>query len=1219
MALFTAIGTAVGSLFTGGSFATFAIKTLAKLAVSAIVRKLTQKKTSSQVYGTSGKLQGGDDVPRQFPLGIGAAEGSLVYGSFWGADGAPNSHFTQVIALSDLPVKGLLEVWVDGVKRTIGATAVSGEEDLGLPITEYLSGGRNHAWVKFYDGTQTVADPLLLGRGAHPDYPWSAQAVGRGIAYAVVTTKVNNELFSGFPSFRFVLDSVRLYDPSKDTSVGGSGSQRWSNPATWGGDGDYLPVVQAYNIMRGIRYNGAWLYGFQRLILGQLPVSWWIAEIEKCRATVTNSAGAQEPRFRSGGVISVAAECGEAIEAVIAATAGRILEIGGIYKPQVGIRGATAMSFTDDDLVSTEGHGHTPFKRLAETINAVVASYPDPTNGFVLKEAPRIFDAALEAIDGGRRLPSAITLSNVPYPDQVQRICAMALDEARRMRRHLVVFPPRFYRLETGDEVTWTSARHGYVNKPFRIAYADLRSDCHVIADLIEIDDSGVNYDAWTGYRPISTTSPIAPNPSPATLFGFTAVAGSVKDSSSASRRPAIDCAWQIPGNGVFRGVEVRVALASNPSQVVSFTFDQVKASAQIAEGVLPATDYLVCGAPITNTPRQFGPWITVSTGDLRFTQSDLASTVNAEIAKGQSALDAAAAVQSDHDTLVAGFTGDLATAFAEQAARAQAGLNGWVKDPIFTEWSGNTLLADNWANRTGILAYGAESGGAYGGGLSINVPSGSDGVEVIASTAANSGLIGADATAEYAVVELEVDYIAGNPDGAALRVEWSSNGTTWTRGEFAGASANLGLFSTWGLAPKPGTRQSVRGLWKRPTGVSGHMRLRYIPKISTVTDAQQMVGHRLNIRAATQADIDAGQTYTIASGTPGATVAYAGIGAAIAGMNTAFSARVGGASGLEASVSNILGARSDLMTGTALAALLTQLQVSTSTGLSAWATSQATAVSTLQGNASASYAFRVGAGGATAGLELVAFDNAASGAASNLKLRADQIGLYGNVFVAAGNLFPDFDMVNAGFYASSTSAGYTLIANASAKLGTNFLNLLASSDEERVESGWFNVQPSTEYLVQGAAWAASAGGATASLLIETGSVDAGGAITVLGSTTVRAANTATYGAVSSHGTVSLTTGATARRARFVAVRAAGGANAARFGGFAFEKRVGGTLVVDGGIEARHMNVVELSAITANVGILRTATSGARLEIRGDRILVYDASNVLRVRIGNLT
>ena len=51
-------------------------------------------------------------------------------------------------------------------------------------------------------------------------------------------------------------------------------------------------------------------------------------------------------------------------------------------------------------------------------------------------------------------------------------------------------------------------------------------------------------------------------------------------------------------------------------------------------------------------------------------------------------------------------------------------------------------------------------------------------------------------------------------------------------------------------------------------------------------------------------------------------------------------------------------------------------------------------------------------------------------------------------------------------------------------------------------------------------------------------------------------------------------------------------------------------------ITADKMDVKSLSSITATIGTLRTATSGARTEIKDNLIEVYDDNNVLRVRMG---
>jgi len=53
-------------------------------------------------------------------------------------------------------------------------------------------------------------------------------------------------------------------------------------------------------------------------------------------------------------------------------------------------------------------------------------------------------------------------------------------------------------------------------------------------------------------------------------------------------------------------------------------------------------------------------------------------------------------------------------------------------------------------------------------------------------------------------------------------------------------------------------------------------------------------------------------------------------------------------------------------------------------------------------------------------------------------------------------------------------------------------------------------------------------------------------------------------------------------------------------------------------VSASQMAVTQLSAITATIGTLRTAVTGARMEIRDNVLKVYDSSNVLRVKLGNL-
>lgn len=51
-------------------------------------------------------------------------------------------------------------------------------------------------------------------------------------------------------------------------------------------------------------------------------------------------------------------------------------------------------------------------------------------------------------------------------------------------------------------------------------------------------------------------------------------------------------------------------------------------------------------------------------------------------------------------------------------------------------------------------------------------------------------------------------------------------------------------------------------------------------------------------------------------------------------------------------------------------------------------------------------------------------------------------------------------------------------------------------------------------------------------------------------------------------------------------------------------------------VTADKISVTQLSAICAVIGLLRTATSGARMEIESNQLRVYDSSGTLRVRLG---
>lgn len=89
----------------------------------------------------------------------------------------------------------------------------------------------------------------------------------------------------------------------------------------------------------------------------------------------------------------------------------------------------------------------------------------------------------------------------------------------------------------------------------------------------------------------------------------------------------------------------------------------------------------------------------------------------------------------------------------------------------------------------------------------------------------------------------------------------------------------------------------------------------------------------------------------------------------------------------------------------------------------------------------------------------------------------------------------------------------------------------------------------------------------------------------------------------------------------------AAGGKVIQYGPFAFEVRnpvtavTAGIWMDDAAINLAQINtasITNLSALSATIGTLRTATSGGRVEIQDNKIRVYDTTNAVRVKIGYL-
>lgn len=653
--IFTTIATAIwASTALAGTWVVGATAFALQMAVGVglnLIAAAIKGKPEQDKVGIQGKLTAGGDVPRSVMLGWYNTAGSLVYrGTFGKVGDTPNAYYVEVRALADYPVSSLQEVWVDGenVELIASANWPSGFGADWLTSKKHIKygtkfGDLQHLWFRFYDGTQTAADPTLVNWFGGSERPWGSDRVGKGVPYVIIIAlrddlETENALFSGFPQCKFTIQGAKLYDPSKDSTVGGSGSHRYTDPSTWGGDGDNLSAVQIYNILRGFRWNSQWLYGLQTASPAILPAANWIAAINKCRALVDGPNG-QEAQYRSGAQADVNISPADLIEPLLKTCNGRLTEVGGSYTIHVGEPESPVVSFSDDDILSSEEQTFNPFRGLSDSINGASAKYPEPLEGWNVKTSPTQRNAAQKARDGNRELLADVDLSACPYTGQVQRLLKSALLEAIRERRHTVVMPPWAQCLEPGDIVQWTSARNGYVDKWFRIDGMAYKANLDVMLQLTEVDPSDYSWNQATDYIPPTFSPMQIVRPAPQPMASWDAE-GREEVAADGRKRVYVLLTWDGEKQDI-NGVSYQIAADRDEDTIIirENCDDAKQGSIKVySQGLLPGTTVYARGRYIPTSPRstEWSDWRPAVLPDVRTGVLDLESGINYAITELQ-------------------------------------------------------------------------------------------------------------------------------------------------------------------------------------------------------------------------------------------------------------------------------------------------------------------------------------------------------------------------------------------------------------------------------------------------------------------------------------------------------------------------------------------------------------------------------------------------------
>lgn len=582
--VFAAVGTAVASVAAWAAASPIlagivqtAFGIAAKYALAALFPADKPQAQSSQL-----ETEYGEDIVRSVGMGKYGTNGHHVYRNAYGTG---NRRIQDVYIVSHFRTKKLLRIRVDGEWRGISETP-DGENNYYdvLGIDGVVK-------VRLYNGLMSqTADPDLIDK-ANPSGRWTADHRGAGISYVIVYQKLDREKRTSPLKPFFEIDGAPLYDFRFDSTMGGSGPQRWNDQSTWGGIGDYNSAIQMYNLERGF-YNGTELMVGKGVDAGRLPLTEWTLAANICDQ-INSTTG--ETRYRS----SLIATSGMNVthdsnmQPLLEACAGSWVETVTGEFPIVGAPQLTVATITDGDLMVGQAKRFTRYRPRAELINTVASTYSNPEAFYEAEAGATRIDAAAVTFDR-ERLASAITYDAVIYPKQVDTLADIAIRGARYQASAEICVKPKYLDvMKPGRWIRWNSAEHGdFTYQITLVTLGPLGPDGArlIYLNLRQIANGVFDPTAYVTNPPV--TIPVGDPVYLAEVQGFTA-SPVIVTGTSGSQYAGVQLNWLPIGDDItVTDVEIQYRPANEPTTIFNTSVPRDVTLKTIVEGITQNSDW---------------------------------------------------------------------------------------------------------------------------------------------------------------------------------------------------------------------------------------------------------------------------------------------------------------------------------------------------------------------------------------------------------------------------------------------------------------------------------------------------------------------------------------------------------------------------------------------------------------------------------------------------
>ena len=196
--------------------------------------------------------------------------------------------------------------------------------------------------------------------------------VGFGITYVYHRYEINPDIFpNGVQDVKFKVKGIAVYDPRKDSTVGGSGTHRANDETTW----EWSDNAALVNL-HWKRFGGDYEIPVEMFDIQNLAYEASLCDEE---VTFTDAQGTEhtEKRWTCNGIIDLNQGQRLVEEELLKSCGGRWVEAGGkFWLLTAAYRGPATVTLTDDDL--KDDISREPYTAMEDRCNAVTATFINP-------------------------------------------------------------------------------------------------------------------------------------------------------------------------------------------------------------------------------------------------------------------------------------------------------------------------------------------------------------------------------------------------------------------------------------------------------------------------------------------------------------------------------------------------------------------------------------------------------------------------------------------------------------------------------------------------------------------------------------------------------------------------------------------------------------------------------------------------------------------------